>query len=67
MGGARRSMLRGAVALGLVLAFSAGLTAAERTGLQREIRETREFVAEIAKAVRRVQAENTEGSKDAWQ
>ena len=57
-GGARRSMLRGAVALGLVLAFSAGLTAAERTGLQREIRETREFVAEIAKAVRRVQAEN---------
>ena len=35
-----------------------GSTAAERTGLQREIRETREFVAEIAKAVRRVQAEN---------
>ena len=56
--GRRRAALRCALALGLVLAFSAGLTAAERTGLQREIRETREFVAEIAKAVRRVQAEN---------
>ena len=54
----RRGALRCALALGLVLAFSAGSTAAERTGLQREIRETREFVAEIAKAVRRVQAEN---------
>ena len=57
-GPVRRAALRCALALGLVLAFGAGSAAAERTGLQREIRETREFVAEIAEAVRRVQAEN---------
>jgi hypothetical protein len=56
--GTSRSMLRCALALGLVWAFAAGSTAAERAAIQREIRETRELAAEIDKAVRRVQAEN---------
>src|SRR5262245_20361704 len=55
--GARRSMLRCALALGLVWAFAAGPAAAD-TGLKREISETQEVGADVARAVRRVQVEN---------
>ena len=60
VGMARRSpqSLRCALALGLVFAFAAAAAADDRTGLQREIRETQEIAAEMSKAVRRVQAEN---------
>jgi hypothetical protein len=53
-----RSMLRCALALGLALAVVAGSAAAERAGLQREIRETQEVADDIARAIRRVQVEN---------
>jgi hypothetical protein len=55
--GTCRSMLPCALALGLAWAFAAGPAAAV-TGLEREIRETQEVVADVARAVRRVQVEN---------
>jgi hypothetical protein len=47
-----------ALAFGLVLAFAAAAAAADPTGLEREIRETREIAAEVSRAVHRVQTEN---------
>jgi moderate conductance mechanosensitive channel len=56
--GACRSAGRCALALGLVLAFASALAAADPTGLEREIRETREIAAEVSRAVHRVETEN---------
>ena len=56
--GACRSVLRCALALGLVLPFASASAAADPAGLEREIRETREIAAEVSRAVHRVQTEN---------
>jgi small-conductance mechanosensitive channel len=46
------------LALGLALAFASAAAIADSTGLEREIRETREIAAEVSRAVHRVQTEN---------
>ena len=56
-----------ALALGLVLAFGAGSAAAERTGLQREIRETREIRRRDCQSRPAGPGGEPEGSEDARQ